>query len=168
MKLSDLFEKLARVPSKDKPNPKMYALQVVRQILGDKAQTDADEYKQGQILISRSWVGSPIFSTMDEDPGAGGAIGLTKLYGNSPEDIAIAAHEAFHALLHLKKKNSNNEHLVNKLASRWLQDHFSGMFLHSALETINKSKISYKRKTYPSSKQFIADYFKTNKDTPSN
>lgn len=161
MKLVDILnEKLGRVPDRPGTNPMMDASDVVKAILGDKVTSDDEDLKPGMIYLSRSWTGYPMFSTMDEDPGKGGAIGLVKLYSSTPQDVATAAHEAFHALMQLKQKNYQNEHVVNRLASRWLQDHFSGMFLHAALETINKSKISYKRKKYASTKAFLADYNK--------
>lgn len=157
MRMHELLERLNRIPDRG-DNPQLTALQVVRDILGDRVETDSDRLKPGQILVIRSWTGYPMFSSMDEAPGQGGAIGLIDLDGRTAVDVAAAAHEAFHALLHINRKNSTNEHLVNRLTIRWLQDRYSGMMLHHMLDLINKSKISYKRMKYTSSKSFIDDY----------
>lgn len=180
-----LLTELKRVAARDQDNPHPKASDpdggwiyegdpadaesVVKDILGADVTTDEDNLKPGMFLLSRTWWNNgPIFSNMDEAPGLGGAIGLRDVNGKTPRDIAEAAHEAYHALLHKKKKNSHNEHLVNKLATRWLQDHLSGIFLHAAIESILESKRSYKHKKYPSSKKWLADYIKKfgDKDIP--
>jgi len=60
-------------------------------------------------------------------------------------DVAIAAHEAYHAKMKAKSKGEmwRNEKFANKLATDWLKKHLDGMPLHVALEMITKSKIHY-------------------------
>ena len=108
------------------------------------------------VIVGPAWTGHPMFSNMDSPPGTGGAIGIADIDGNKPEDIAVAAHEAFHAKLQLHKKNFENEHVVNRLAIRWLQDHLSGMFLHMATERLLRSKRSYQSFKYDSTKKWLA------------
>lgn len=133
---------------------------VLYDILGkDRVTLDPDKAKPGDIYVWRSTAnGKGATFTPDES-----GVGIIKVpdgyqsknHGDTARRIASAAHEAYHALLWLKDKNFVNEQLVNKLATRWLQDHLSGMFLHAALEKLRQSKISYKhtRKTYlPSSR----------------
>jgi len=171
-----LTERLRKVAKREKDSPhpmhddpdfgwifhdaKANATAVVENILGDKVTDDESKLKPGMFLLSHTWGAGPMFSEMDMAPGMGGAIGLRDLLGTSARDIAEAAHEAFHAKLQQNKKNFSNEKLVNKLTVRWLQDHLSGMFLHATIETIEKSKRSYKDKKYVPSKKWLADYKK--------
>lgn len=161
MKFSDIFEALSRTPLRLGPaNPdlmgKITSKQVVASILGDRlGDANSDDLKDTDIVLVRSWTGYDIFSTMDNDPGMGGAIGLIRPNGRSASDIATAAHEAFHALLQTRGKNYENEHVVNRLASRWLQDHFDGPFLHAALEAILHSKLSYKTSKFAPTREWL-------------
>lgn len=126
----------------------MSAMDVLHDILGGQVTDSGDDedIAPGMYVVSRPWVSGMkdgMFSTMDMEPGQGGAIGLPNPRGTSPRDIAAAAHEGSHAWLHMNGKDSNDEELVNKLASTWLRKHTSGIFLHQALEHILGSKIHY-------------------------
>lgn len=165
MKLCDVFEALARVPAKPEMRDPDYVFDenymgsvqdVVSAILGDRlGDADSDDLKETDVIVVKSWTGYDIFSSMDSDPGMGGVIGLVNPRGKSAKEIATAAHESFHALLQTRGKNYENEHVVNRLAARWLQDHFEGPFLHAALEAIIQSKISYKTTKYTPTREWL-------------
>lgn len=130
------------------------AVSVVRLILGDiVVDGDDEDVDESSIVVSRSWQGRDMFCWM----GKGGAIGLVNPYSKKPQDIAAACHEAFHALLFIRNKNFVNEHLVNRLATRWLQDHLDGMALHAAIESLQVSKRSYRGMKYKPTKQWLLD-----------
>ncbi len=80
---------------------------------------------------------------MDCKPGEGGSIGLRDLYGTTPKDIAEAAHEAYHAYLHMIGEDDDDEKLVNQLALKWLHQHLTGEDLQAAIEHIASSNKSY-------------------------
>ena len=170
MRAYEILEGLSQVAKREVDNPhpeandpdvgwiygdaKITARSVITDILGDKAKFD-DDLQPGDFAVSGPWSGmGSMFSNMDEPPGGGGAIAINDPYGQTPKDIAIAAHEAYHALLQSRSKNFVNEHVVNRLAFRWLQDHLSGMFLHAALEAITTSKRAYKGRKYDSSRKY--------------
>lgn len=172
MKLFDIFEDLRRVPQRES-NPDWTAEEVVRKILSDynvSGEVDLDTTGGhssfgdliGKASVEKSWArmkntGEPsgIYDPFGSMPGEGGVIGLPNPKGKRPSDIASAAHEAFHALLQLKYKNYQNEHVVNRLAARWLQDNYSGRFLHLAINDIRNSRVSYKGKKYDTSKKHL-------------
>jgi len=188
MRIQEITEALARVPQKPRDNahptaqdPELAWLfdkddtitveSVFKSILGNQVTSDDEDPRlfaadngtgPGMVLLGPLWFsgsGGGAFSHMDLPPGQGGAVGMDAEYESGKAvDIAIAAHEAFHAKLQLEKKNFHNEHLVNRLAKRWLQDHLSGYFLHVALESILKSKLHYKGQKYDPSKQWIKVY----------
>ncbi len=124
MRIRDILnEGLSQVPHKPENHAKDRkwsanyigtALDAVYNILGDIVigPGDDEEPTERSVVVSRSWTGYDCFSEMDSEPGMGGAIGLVNPNGSSPKDIATAAHEAFHALLQLNKKNFTNEHVV--------------------------------------------------------
>lgn len=153
MKLKDILE--ARSPYANRtlavvyPQTEWTPLQVLNDILGGRAvipDGDDDSIKLGDYVVSHPWVGRGavgIFSDMDCKPGEGGAIGLADLYGRTAQAIAAAAHEGFHAYLHLHGQNYKDERRVNELAEQWLRKHFNGPYLHHALEFLIKSRISY-------------------------
>lgn len=59
-------------------------------------------------------------------------------------EIAVCAHEAFHARMCFRGKSYyGNENLTNRLAEKWLRRHLSGVKLHAAIEMITLSRISY-------------------------
>ncbi len=121
------------------------AADVVKQIIGPRATTDADNTTKYSYLISKPWYGSgPMFDTFDST--TGGVIALPRPNSKRIKDIAGAAHEAFHAWLHMNGQDWTDERQVNKLAAQWLTSHYKqfGFLLHSALEEILRSKISYK------------------------
>jgi hypothetical protein len=127
------------------------ARKVVADILGDLAWFgDAEKTPPGKFAVMRTWDynGRPVFCDFDAKPGQGGAIGLVHVDGSTPADIAEAAHETFHALLHSRFKNFHNNHLVNKLAMSWLKKNLDEEDFHKARETIMKSKLSYQNYKY--------------------
>ena len=124
------------------------AMDVLRDILGYENIFDSDihdesDYKPNQYFVHQS---SRDLHVQHED--GTNAIELKQPRGKRPKDIAVAAHEAYHALLSSRGKNYANEHMVNRLAARWLQDHLLGMFLHQAMESLLSSKLSYKGNKY--------------------
>jgi hypothetical protein len=174
MKLQELTEDLRRVSPREK-NPNWTSEEVVKQILSGynvggepDLNTDGGSHSKlgdfiGRTEVVKSWVGnkagklSGIYNNYGTFPGEGGTVGLPNPNGKTPEDIASGAHEAFHALLQMKYKNYKNEHVVNRLAARWLQDHYSGKFLHFALNSLRDSRVSYKDKKYIPSKTHLDD-----------
>jgi len=134
MKLQHLFE--SRI---------INALKVVQSILGDRVTDNYDNLKQGQYLVCRTWSydGGPMWSDCDSKPGEGGSIGLRDLYGITPKDIAEAAHEAYHAYLHMTGGDHDNEKLVNQLTLKWLRQNLTGVDLQAAIEHIAHSNKSY-------------------------
>ena len=182
MKVFEILEGLSRVAKREVDNPhpsaiddpddvawihgsdKITAYDVIKDILGDLADFTGEPENENQFVVSRPWSGvhKGMFDPMDMPPGTGGAIGIPSPDGNKPADIAIAAHEAFHAKLQSRSKNYHNEKVVNRLTTRWLQDHLSGMFLHMALERIGRSKRSYEKFKYETTRKFLAQYKKDN------
>lgn len=120
-------------------------IDVIRDILGNEVVTfDEDNIAPGQIYVYNT-TNKPIFVPTDEDSEFGGSIAIPNIHSRDAADVAVAAHEAYHAKLY-KKVNGQlfmNEKLINKYASRWLHNHLSGFNLHAALEMITKSKLSY-------------------------
>lgn len=129
------------------PPSKWTGYDVVKDILGPaNVSADSENLKVGQYLVCRPWSGindAGMFSNMDCEPGEGGALGLPNPFGTDPRSIAVAAHEAYHAWLHMHGRVHNDEKTVNMYAEKWLRSHLSGMFLHQALEHLLKSKIHY-------------------------
>ena len=81
----------------------------------------------------------------DTDDGVG-SINLPNLDSKAAKDVAIAAHEAYHAYVHGKSQGGAvyaNEKIINNLAEKWLRNHLSGPALHVGLEQIVGSRISY-------------------------
>ena len=181
MKVSEILEGLSRVAKREMDNPhpsaindpddvawiygdsKITARHVLDDILGDLVDFSGESEDENQFVVSGPWnLHKGMFSSADMPPGKGGAISIPNLDGNKPEDIAVAAHEAFHAKLQSRSKNYQNEKVVNRLTTRWLQDHLSGMFLHMALERIGKSKRAYAKYKYQTTREFLAQYKKQN------
>jgi hypothetical protein len=134
------------------PSPTLWtAYEVIRNILGkDKVTDDDDELAPGMYYVYQS-LGSPMF----KDTGDGvGSINLPNLDSTSARDVAMAAHEAYHAYVHNKSLGGvayANEKIINKLAEKWLRNHLSGPALHTALEKIVGSRISYGPNHMPNS-----------------
>jgi len=125
------------------------AYDVVRNILGrDRVTDDDDELGPGMYYVYQS-SGDPMF----RDTGDGvGSINLPNLDSTAARDVAVAAHEAYHAYVHAKSKGGfahANEKIINNLAEKWLRKHLSGQALHTALEQIIGSRISYGRNHLP-------------------
>ena len=132
------------------PAPTLWsAEQVVYNILGkDRVTTDDDELGPGIYYLYQSNE-SPMFK--DTDNGVG-SINLPDLDSTAARDVAIAAHEAYHAYVHSKSQGgfaSANEKIINNLAEKWLRKHLSGPALHAALEQIVGSRISYGKDHIP-------------------
>lgn len=145
MKVSDLLEMFS-TPPQSPWTPEL----VLKDMLGANRvafdMDDDDEYQPGQYVVSRPWTAgmeAGMFSNMDCKPGEGGAIGLKRMYGRTPADIAAAAHEGAHAVLHMSGKDYSDEKATNAYAEAWLRRKLTGMFLHQALEELLKSKIHY-------------------------
>jgi hypothetical protein len=156
MKLLQEFEEQLFLAELAAPT-KFTGLQVLQNIIGaDSVNTKKEDLKDGQYLVknvdpSSKW-DEPGFSkpfTMQfskDDPviNSPGAITLYDYNSRDAKDIAVAAHEAYHALMYKKGKSYfDNEKLTNNLATKWLKKNLSGVQLHVALEFILKSNISY-------------------------
>lgn len=119
------------------------AEEVVANILGqDRVTTDEDELSPGMYYLYQSNQ-PPMF----RDTGDGvGSINLPNLESTAAKDVAKAAHEAYHAYVHNKSKGGivhANEKIINNLAEKWLRKHLTGPALHTALEAITGSRLSY-------------------------
>jgi hypothetical protein len=144
MKLHELFSMTSTTPQS-----KWNAMSVLHDILGGMVTDDDDDENvmPGMYYVSKPWVPgmkAGMFSNMDMPAGQGGAIGLPNPYGRTATDIASAAHEGYHAWLHMHGKSYNDERVVNQMAEAWLRANLSGAFLHQAIEVLLKSKIHYK------------------------
>lgn len=121
------------------------AYDVIQDILGSKnVTTDDEELKPGMYYVYQSNF-EPMFRATDDEQG-GGSINLPNLESTAAGDIAVAAHEACHALAHKKAKGGrvySNEKVINNMAEKWLRKHLGGTQLHAALERIVKSRINY-------------------------
>lgn len=172
MKVHELLEDLQRVSQRKNPN--WTGQEVVRRILKDfkvsgptqpgDEDTDYGDPPdfRGKVDVENTWAkmtktgkAAALYHSYGTFPGEGGVIGLPDPTGKTPDAVASAAHEAFHALLQLKYKNFHNEHVVNRLAVRWLQDNYSGKFLHFAINSLRDSRVSYKGNKYDSSRTHL-------------
>lgn len=132
------------------PAPTLWtAYDVVRDILGKNRVTDDDdELGPGMYYVYQSNQ-DPMFR--DTEDGVG-SINLPNLDSTAARDVAVAAHEAYHAYVHSKSQGGvaySNEKIINNLAEKWLRKHLSGPALHVALETIVGSRISYGKDHMP-------------------
>ena len=119
------------------------AYAVVQNILGRDNVTDDDEELQPGMYYLYQSNEPPMF----KDTGDGvGSINLPNLESTAAKDVAVAAHEAYHAYVHNKSKGGfahANEKIINNLTEKWLRKHLSGPALHAAIEKITGSRISY-------------------------
>lgn len=119
------------------------AYAVVQNILGKNRVTDDED----ELTPNMYYVYQSNEEPMFRDTGEGeGSINLPNLSSTSAKDVAVAAHEAFHAYVHSKGTGGvvhANEKIINNLAEKWLRKHLSGPALHSALEQITGSRIHY-------------------------
>lgn len=128
------------------------AYEVVQDILGKQNVTDDDdELVQGMYYVfQHGTYGEPMFrGTSDTE----GSIELPDLDSTAAKDIAVAAHEAYHAYIHRKASGGAvfaNEKIVNKLAEKWLRKNLSGTQLYAAIEALNSSRIHYGQHHMPS------------------
>ena len=118
------------------------AYEVVQNILGKHNVTDdEDELESGKYYVYQS--GEPMFrGTSDTE----GSIELPNLTSTAAKDIAIAAHEAYHAYIHSRAAGGAvyaNEKIVNNMAEKWLRKHLTGTQLHSAIVALTKSRVHY-------------------------
>lgn len=136
---------------------KFTGIDVVKSILGaDKVALRKDDVELGQYLIQKG--PEPEFTPpvkgktepwMDElgikAADFPGTITLPNPMSRDAVDVAYAAHEAYHGWLTVRSPGGifKNEKIVNQQATKWLKKNLTGMQLHSALETILKSKINY-------------------------
>ena len=137
------------------PAPTLWTVyDVIEDILGrNRVTNDEDNIGPGMYYVYQSGE-SPMFRDT-EDAGPGGSINVPNLDSKAARDVAVAAHEAYHAYVHDKVKGSGrvygNEKIINTLAERWLRKHLSGTALHVAIETITGSRISYGKEHMPTS-----------------
>ena len=135
---------LPRTQVKGAPAPTLWTTyDVIRNILGsDKVTDNDDELEDGMYYVYQSSE-PPMF----RDTGDGvGSINLPNLDSTAAKDVAIAAHEAYHAYVQSKSSGGSvyaNEKIINNLAEKWLRKHLSGPALHVGLEQIVGSRISY-------------------------
>lgn len=132
------------------------AYAVVQNILGkERVTNDEDELTPNMYYVYQSNE-EPMF----RDTGEGeGSINLPNLSSTAARDVAVAAHEAFHAYVHSKGTGGvvhANEKIINNLAEKWLRKHLSGPALHSALEQITGSRIHYGSDHTPTVKEDIS------------
>jgi putative chitinase len=129
------------------------AYAVVQNILGkNRVTNDEDELTPNMYYVYQSNE-EPMFK--DTDNGVG-SINLPNLDSTAAKDVAVAAHEAFHAYVHSKSQGGvvhANEKIINNLAEKWLRKHLSGPALHVALEKITGSRIHYGPDHTPSVKE---------------
>lgn len=118
------------------------AYEVVQNILGKNNVTDnEDELGPGIYYVYQS--GEPMFRGTSNTEGS---IELPNLTSTAAKDIAVAAHEAYHAYIHNRAKGGAvhaNEKIVNNMAEKWLRKHLSGTQLKSAIEALTHSRIHY-------------------------
>ena len=124
---------------------KWTAIDAIKDILGnDKVTTDDDDDRTGVYYVYDS--DRAFFIPISQEEGGGGSISLLDIYSSEVADVVQGVHEAYHAYMHTKVPTGSiysNEKFVNKLAAKWLRAHLSGIELHTALEALLKSKISY-------------------------
>jgi len=121
------------------------AIEVIQDILDNLATTNENP-KPGQYLVCRPWVNNMsngMFSTMDCEPGEGGSIGVKNIHGNTAEDIATAAHEAYHAYLHKNGQDYHNEQAVNAHAEKWVDANLTGGFKKEVQAHLLRSRNHY-------------------------
>jgi hypothetical protein len=129
------------------PAPTLWtAYSVIQNILGSRRVTDDEDSIESGMYYVYASSAPPMFRDTEES-GPGGSINIPNLDSTAAKDVAIAAHEAYHAYVHDKTQGGGhvhaNEKIINKLAEKWLRNHLSGPALHVALEAIVGSKISY-------------------------
>lgn len=119
------------------------AYEVIENILGrEKITTDDDKLEPGMYFVYET-SGPPQF--IDDEEG-GGSISVPNFNSTAAGDVAVAAHEAFHALVHNKARGGmafTNEKIINNMTERWLRKNLKGTQLHAALEKIVGSRVSY-------------------------
>lgn len=124
---------------------KLTAMDVVKSILGDKVTASLDDLnppKSTPYMATRTWGSGPMFVGFDNP--SSGTIGLRHLGATDPRDLAEAAHETSHAVLHeFGHKQPHDEDLVNRIAHRWLLEHLPEEDVPTALARIKTSQISY-------------------------
>jgi hypothetical protein len=138
------------------PAPTLWsAYAVVQNILGkNRVTNDEDALTPNMYYVYQS-NNEPMFR--DTDNGVG-SINLPDLSSTAARDVAVAAHEAFHAYVHSKSQGGvvhANEKIINNLAEKWLRKHLSGTALHAAIEKITGSRISYGSNHMPNVKEEI-------------
>ena len=129
------------------PSPTLWTVyQTIQNILGRSRVTDdEDAIEPGMYYVYQS--NQPPMFRDTEESGTGGSINLPNIDSTAAADIAVAAHEAYHAYVHDKTSGSGQVHskekIINNLAEKWLRNHLTGPELHVALEKIVGSRISY-------------------------
>jgi predicted chitinase len=136
------------------PAPTLWtAYAVIQNILGkNRVTNDEDALTPNMYYVYQSNQ-TPMFK--DTDNGVG-SINLPDLSSTAARDVAVAAHEAFHAYVHSKSQGGvvhANEKIINNLAEKWLRKHLSGPALHAAIEHITGSRISYGSNHMPNAKE---------------
>jgi hypothetical protein len=78
-----------------------------------------------------------------------GTIHIRSLTSRAPEHVAIAAHEAHHALIYHNIPGGHlyaNEHIVNRLTRKWIDKHYTGSDRARAHAAIDVSVASHKNR----------------------
>lgn len=108
---------------------------------------DHTSVKDNDIIVSRNAKHKEHAKFRATSDTGGGDITLASYTSREPEHVAIAAHEAHHALVHHKLKGQgalySNEQIVNKLTRKWIDNHYVGDDRHRAHAAVDKSEASY-------------------------
>lgn len=109
---------------------------------------DETKVKHNDIIVSRNAKHKEHARFRATSETGGGDITLASYTSREPEHVAIAAHEAHHALIHHKLKGKgalhSNEHIVNKMTRKWIDKNYVGNDRVRAHAAISKSAASYK------------------------
>lgn len=138
------------------PAPTLWSVfDTIKNILGiGRVTDDEDEIEPGMYYVYQS--SEPAMFKDTEESGTGGSINVPDMDSRAARDVAMAAHEAYHAYVHDKTGGEGrvhgNEKIINNLAEKWLRNHLSGSALHVAIEAITGSRISYGADHLPKSK----------------
>lgn len=127
---------------------------VVFAILGpENVTTDEEKYTEGEIPYSLEQASQipgaegGLFIGSEEAEDRNGSIVVLDIDATDPESLAIAAHEASHAFLHMHGINEGDqrEDEVSELAGKWLAGHLGGRDLARALNKLQEGLATYTR-----------------------
>ena len=117
-------------------------------VLTHEESNDDTKIKHNDIIVSRNAKHKEHARFRATSDTGGGDITLASYTSREPEHVAIAAHEAHHALIHHKLKGQgalhSNEHIVNKMTRNWIDKNYVGNDRARAHAAVAKSEASYK------------------------